>query len=427
MWYVYGAGRSGYFAAKLLKKNRFEVCLIDDGELSIETKNQLEKERISYIQHYHYEKKIPKNLEAVVLSPGISKSSDSVTRFFSQNIRVMSEVELGLKYFSGKVFAVTGTNGKSTAVSMMAALVRSQYQPFVAGNIGVSVCERILNGFTDGFMMLELSSYQLEHLERIKLDGALFYNFSEDHLERHKTMEEYLRCKMRIFSFLKNNTLGILSKSILERFPQVTEFVKECNNIKVLSEQEVLKPLETLQKSFAQTSHVNKVNFAYVYALIKNSFACSLIDYLGRFKEFKNLPYRQEQVGKLNGFAIINDSKATNVASTIAAVKGEEQPFWLWLGGLTKGDDFSILLPYLKSGDKISVFGSSGAKIMKDLYQFKNVEVFNTLRELLDSFLMQKQNLNCKLIFSPGCASFDEFKNFEERGAYFAKRIMEMI
>lgn len=336
----------------------------------------------------------------VFISPGVDPRRPFFKKLSAYEIR---ELDLFSKHFKGRTIAVTGTDGKSTFTSQLGELLKRAMPDkkiFVGGNLGVAMMEALLTEPYD-LAVLEISSFQAERLRETKLDLAVLLNLDTDHLDRYDRVEDYHLAKWQL---LEHAEACLYPSELVPPMP--LRKIKEVN----YSNHESLDVL--LQKTFS-----------YLGCVWGFKIESDFYDNLPR------LPHRMEEWSDQAGRVFIDDSKATTVHAVCYALRQTQPRFEkvrLVLGGRYKGDDFSKLVPLLRASDEIFVCGEAGGLILKHLSEFKGLkESHSTLAEALKAVLPKMRARDC-LLLSPGCSSYDQFKNFEERGRFFISEIKKV-
>lgn len=414
-WVVLGAGASGLGASHLLSRLSEKVLLIEKNLLSDEKKNLLSRRNIDFIENDTGQVVFPHQLKGLVLSPGINLKHPYVLQAKAKNLPIWSEVDLALLHFRGKVISITGTNGKSTTVSMIHTILKNMgFSSILAGNIGTPASEFIAQGIVAQFLVLEISSYQLEHSTRLRSDLAVFTNLSPDHIARHGSFRQYIVDKAKI---IPPTGPVIMGEDVAKKMQEYNIPLRK-NGVKIIQKSRALDYMQQHDCKFAEWH--NQLNGFFAIQSISTLLNLELLSLVEHLDNFIPLPHRCEKIGKINGMSIINDSKATNVASTMIALSNQKNSTLLFLGGQSKGESFAAIKQYSNIVKKVVVFGSSQKIIEDELKDTFEIIPFRSLSEsigMLDSFLPQKSDI----LFSPGCASFDEFNNFEHRGEVFKK------
>ncbi len=420
-WLVLGAGVSGLGAAKLLKKLKYDVTVIDKNSLSLRKRRAFDELNVNVIEG----KETPSDLshyDGLITSPGIATEHPLIKQASNLGLKIKSEIDLALEHFNGQLITVTGTNGKSTIVMMIEHILRSlNVDARVCGNIGISPSLLIAEDQCPKILIMELSSYQLETSKPIAADVAIFSNFSEDHLSRHGSMESYFKAKWKIFSKRKPCSLSLVSEDVCK---EAKGYGIDISGIDfTVIDQSYLVNNAINQSSTSLSTKHNLLNAAFSAAA--TAFVCNKKpqDMVSSLSTYKGLPHRCEEIGYFHEMLIINDSKATNIASTLAALESYEGPLTLVLGGKSKGESFRPLEKFHDKVSQLICFGEAGEGIAKEIgYTFKP-KIYKSLASCLEDFPKFLREENRLLLFSPACASFDEFENFEKRGDFFRQRL----
>ncbi len=385
---IFGYGKTGKSVQNYFIKNKIKYTIWDDNK----------KLNIKKIDKKYYLKKY----DYIILSPGVDIYHHQNKSFFKKHRKnIITDLDIFFldKRKLGYIIGVTGTNGKSSFCNLLNNLIRkNNIRSRVIGNFGNPVLNEKLSG--NEYCILELSSYQLDYSKYIKLDSACILNISVDHLDRHETITKYKKAKLKIFNFLKSSGVGFYQK---KSFPNL----KKIKNIR-------------------NFSNINKL---LIQKIINNkNILMSEIN----LRENK-LPHRYEMFCKINNFNFINDSKSTNFDSTRYALKMTSNSILILGGLLKKGDNF-FLKDFQNKIVKIYLFGNNIDELKKSLKKQKiNYSYFLNLEDLLRYILIKdfKKLLNKKknfnILFSPGAASFDQYKNFEERGKIFKKYVYKFF
>ncbi|MCE0494252.1 UDP-N-acetylmuramoyl-L-alanine--D-glutamate ligase [Vibrio salinus] len=364
--------------------------------------------------------------DLVVVNPGIALATPEIQNVLEQGIPVVGDIELFAWHVTKPVIAITGSNGKSTVTDLTGVLASaSGLRVGVGGNIGVPALE-LLNHSYDLYV-LELSSFQLETTDSLPLKAAAFLNVSEDHMDRYDSMESYRQAKLRIFKCAETAIVnGDDPATAPDSFSgDLVRFSIEKESDFYLSLIDGEEWLTAHQKPIVKTSDLrlvgkhNVANVLTVLALL-DVIHIDLVSILDALKAYRGLTHRCQLVEEKQGVLWINDSKATNVASTEAALSGltYRGTLYLLVGGIGKGADFSPLAPMLsKHRVELCCFGRDGNQFMG---LHPSAHLYETMEEIVE-------NIHTKLVdgdivmLSPACASMDQFKNFMARGDAFAR------
>ncbi len=439
---VLGGGESGTGAAILAKRKGFEVFLSDSGMLKDIYQKMLNDEGIEWEQGQHTEERILSATE-VIKSPGIPEKAPLIKKLRAQGTPVISEIEFAARYTNAKMVCITGTNGKTTTTLLTYHILKNAgLNVGLAGNIGHSFAYQVATENFD-FYVLELSSFMLDDMYEFKADIAILTNITPDHLDRYEyKIENYVDSKFRI---TQNQTAGDyfiyctddeLTQSGLERHKINATMIpfsiqKELNegayltgnniNINILNHTFIM----TIQELALQGKH-------NVYNSMASGIASRLLEIRSEslkqsLSDFKNAEHRLEHVAKIQNVEFINDSKATNVNSAWYALESVNTPIVWIAGGVDKGNDYTILKNLVK--DKVRAIVCLGVDNEKLHEAFSDVvDVLvnaSSAKEAaeLSYHLAQKGDT---VLLSPACASFDLFKNYEDRGEQFKAAVKEL-
>ncbi len=386
---VLGGGESGCGAAVLAQQKGYSVFVSDIGKIKDKYKNVLTQNGIEWEELKHSEDKIFQAIE-VIKSPGIPESIPLILDLKKKGVPIISEIEFASRYTDAKIIAVTGTNGKTTTSLLIGHILKKAgLNVCVAGNVGESFAFKVANDKYD-YYVLELSSYQLDGIDKFKPDIAILLNITPDHLDRYKNdMELYIQSKLRITKNQDKNDYLIycdddqnINKYLKQENTKLVTFsiFKEPDQGACLIEDELSINLNktsfkmNIQQLALQGKHniYNSMAAAIssrILDLSKEVIRDSLID-------FKNVEHRLERVIKVHGIEFINDSKATNVNSTWYALESMTKPT-IWIaGGVDKGNDYSILLSLVKEKVKAIVCLGQQVDSIKNAFSEKGIEIY---------------------------------------------------
>ena len=427
---IAGMGKSGRSAYDFLTNRGYDVSFVSDEILNSKTELlENEKDRLF------------NGLSFIVASPGISLDLPFFREVKNQKIKIIGELELGVINTKGDIIAVTGTNGKTTTVTLINYLLKNHSSKvFLGGNVGIPVTSFCELTEKEDIVVLECSSYQLESVKDFHAHIACILNFSVDHLKRHKTLERYMWCKNKI---VKNQTeddfliLNFDNDLLMKNKPKTRAkiyyfstkkkvvgcYVKRgCIYFNDNEKEENLLSLKKIKLVGEHNLSNVLASCLVVYLQTKNK------NLLNDIENFKGVPHRIEYIEKINGIAFYNDSKATNIDSTLVATRSFKNKINLILGGSDKGYDFEDLFKNLpKNVKNIAVFGETKQKIafFANKYNFKNLYICDSLRSAT-LWCFEKAKANYIVLLSPACASFDQFLNYEERGNVFKNIVKEI-
>ena len=417
---ILGLGISGLAAFEFLRKKNKKVVIFDD---KLKPNLKLKKYWKDYIS-WDWDK-----LNRIIVSPGIKisgKNKHPIVKLAEKHkVELQNEIEL---YFEQKpssiIIGITGTNGKSTLASLISHILsENKVKNIICGNFGNPTC--LVNPSEKMVVIIELSSYQLLSIPSLKLDLGVITNISNDHLDYHGDFDSYLNAKLKLIEAIRVNGYLVLNHQDIFLKNKITEKFKNIDNINILN---------TCGKEIKCNNLLgehNKILFEISY-LISEKIGVKSSSIKSSIFNFVPLPHRMEVIYQSSNIQIVNDSKATNGESAAAALKSYQNIHWI-AGGLEKKDGLGKALKHLQKVEAIYLFGSSKKRFYKQLKETnfkKQVFLFNSLEELM-KYLFTKisniKNKNATILFSPAAASFDEYKNFEERGAMFKEEVFKRV
>ena len=377
-----------------------------------------------------------------IISPGIAQDSELVQKAQSNGIPIVSEIEFASWFTEAPILAITGSNGKTTTAHLLAEMIQTDdLHGVLAGNVGIPftamVLEDLENPDPKRVWVLEISSFQMEFIEHFKPYIAILLNITPDHLNRYPSMKEYIAAKMNMWSrqtaedfIVYNADDNILVEEIAESISRKIAFGLRHHP------EAIFQPNRTkiYTKEHATLIEMDQLALPGKHNLANALAAATAAHLMGvpnktikaTMSQFSGVPHRLEPVAEINGVTYINDSKATNLDAVQVALESFSQPIILLLGGLDKGGDFRSLLPHTHNNLKeVIAFGQAKELILTKLRDAVRSTSVMDLKEALN--LAQ----NCSqpgdvVLLSPGCASFDQFKNFEERGDHFRSLVTVM-
>ena len=416
---IYGLGKSGLSTYSYLKKNNI-ISLYDDR---IITKKNIKD------TYTTYKEIIKKEFDCIIISPGIDINNCKLSRFLKKNHKkIYTDLDIFYsRYAFNQKITITGTNGKSTTAKLLYDILKDQKKDVrLVGNIGNPVLlEKKIK--KDTLFVIEASSYQLEYSKLFKTNISLILNISPDHLERHKTINKYVSAKFKLIKNQSKNDIAILNTKnfYIKRELKQKKFAPSILKIEKYISDRFIKKIDN---HYFDTDG-NKENLTFVLKVskilkLKNNLL------LKSLKNFKGLSFRQEIIHNSKFLKIINDSKATSFSSSEKLLKSLKNIYWI-IGGLPKkGDKF-----LLKKNDckkiKLYIFGKNQKFFINELKNKMEFKSFLNLKSLIAKVFLDIKNENNfikkTILFSPASASFDSFKNFEERGRYFNKLIKNYI
>ena len=412
---IYGIGRSGISALKFLK--RYSNISLCDDDKKIKVSKTISSKIITYSEI------LKSKFDIIILSPGININQCRLKKFLKKNDKIIyTDLDIFYSFYSNKCITITGTNGKSTTCKLLSDVLKKQGLDIkLVGNIGYPILSA-KNIDNKSIFVIEASSYQLEYSKLFSSKYAAILNIAIDHLERHKTLRKYISAKFKLIKNQKKNSIAFVNKydpniiKELKRKNYKSKIVKVNTSISN-------KVLNIFQNNYFLSSS-NKENLSFVLEISK-VFKVKKKILIDVIRKFKGLKYRQQIVFENKNLLIINDSKSTSYASTFEMLKMFDNVYWL-LGGIPKkGDRFSLAKKYYKNIDGY-IFGNNQKKFLLDLENKISFRKFYSLKSAITAVFqdIEKNDFNKKtILFGPAAASFDSFKDFEDRGFYFNKLI----
>jgi UDP-N-acetylmuramoylalanine--D-glutamate ligase len=431
---IIGMGKTGIATARYLGNQGAKVAVTDekqfdqwDGEFK-----QIAGEKWLEVGDYHA--RVLEGADMVVPSPGVPPNSDLLVEAQKRNIPVVSEIELAYWFLKVPVIAVTGTNGKTTTTTLLGEILRrSGKKVFVGGNIGTPLIEYAETSQKDDFIVAEISSFQLQWIKKFRPFIAILLNITCDHINYHGSFAQYRRVKAGIFANQTKTDWAILNAA-----DQQQDGIADATNAQIVkfSSKDVLSQgifikdndMVLIMPGFNEEKYplgiinlpgLHNVENVMAAIMAARLCGCSQKDIIAAVKAFSGLPHRIEFAGERNSIKFYDDSKGTNVGSVLRALETFTQPVILLLGGRDKDGDFESLKPLLKKKTKkVILFGEARNRIASLIGEEIPVLKKAGLREAIQSAYQDAQSGDVVLL-SPGCASFDEFANYKDRGNFF--------
>jgi len=431
---ICGMAKSGQSAARLLAQLGAYVS-VQDMKTEIEwTYNHVEVGLETYLGQNPDD--IVHIFDLIIISPGISVYAPFVQKAEELGIPVWGEAELAYRLCPCPMLAITGTNGKTTVTTLVGEILKLHNSgTVVGGNIGIPLTELVTTLAEENIVVAEISSFQLETIAAFKPTISAVLNMTEDHLDRHRTMENYIAMKSRIFENQNENDICVLNYDI-----EITRTMKPPGHTVFFSTKEILQQGVFLQDGYIIGKigqHEQKIaQIATLKIMPENALAASAIalcagvsaEIIARgLRSFRGVPHRLEHIATLNGVEYYNDSKATNTDAAIKAIEALQGPIILIGGGSDKDTDFTSWVQTF--GEKVTnliVLGETTQKIVDTCKKlgFTRYEITFSLQEAV-ARAKALAKPGHKVLLSPACASFDMFKNFEERGEIFKEAVWQ--
>lgn len=440
---ILGAGESGIGAAILAKQKGYAVFVSDGGSIKDVYKKELEQHQIEFEEGKHSEEKIL-NADEVMKSPGIPEKNEMVKKIRAKGIQVISEIELAYRYKgNSKIIGITGSNGKTTTTSLIYHICKTAgLDCALVGNIGYSFAKQVAED-PKPWYIAEISSFQLDDIITFRPDVAVLTNITEDHLDRYDyKFQNYIDSKFRIIMNQQQGDTFIYCADDEVTMQNINKFSIKSNLLPFTMRNELNKGAYIKDGEVVIATEEEKMQMSvYDFALKGkhnqyNTMAAGLAgSSIGLRKEkirdaiqsFEALEHRMEFVATVRGVDFINDSKATNINSTWYALESMEKPTILILGGVDKGNDYDSIRDLVK--EKVKAIVCMGLDNLKIQNAFKNdvaVIASTSSAEEAVHTAFHLANKGDVVLLSPACASFDLFKNYEDRGKQFKDAVKNL-
>ena len=439
---ILGAGESGTGSAVLAQKHGFDVFVSDKGQIKENYREVLDNYKIKWEEGNHDEKVIL-SADEVIKSPGIPGNAPIISKIREKSIPVISEIEFAGRYANGIKICITGSNGKTTVTNLIYHILKKAGKNAVmTGNVGNSFAMAVAKGSYD-YYVIELSSFQLDGMYEFKADIAILMNITPDHLDRYGyRLQNYIDSKFRITQNQKKSDFLIF----WEGDPIIkAELFKKQYGMTLLPFSDEIKEGMTayIENKELIIDYLNKINLMTIHELALkgrhntyNSMAAAIAGKVLNIRkdvireslaDFQGVEHRLEPVITVCGINFINDSKATNVNSTWYAIECMENDIVWIVGGIDKGNDYSELFPVVRKKVKAIVcLGKDNKKIVEAFNDKVTTIVETTSMEeaVRSSYYLAKKGET--VLLSPACASFDLFKNYEDRGRQFKQAVRNL-
>ncbi len=439
---ILGAGESGTGAAILAKAKGYDVFVSDQGTINDQYKTELDYHGIAYEEGKHSEEKII-NASLVIKSPGIPEKAVIIKKVRAMNISVIDEIEFAFRFLKGKVIAITGTNGKTTTTLLTYHLMKSAgFSVALAGNIGESLARKIAKEDHDWYV-IEISSFQLDGTITFQPHIGILLNITPDHLDRYEyDMQNYINSKFRIVQSMKPEDFFIYYRDDSVVVTELKKRAIESNTLEVSLKNDVRSSIyfdgEKMLFSFEKESFgiaQSETTLKGSHNLINTMSAVSAVYLAGAsfdsikagLKTFKNAPHRLESIASIKDVEFVNDSKATNVDSVLYGLGSYAGPL-IWIaGGIDKGNDYKLIEEQVRKKVRVLICLGKDNEKLKTAFKGVVSEIYETqsVKELAQ-LALKVSKAGDVVLLSPACASFDLFKNYEDRGNQFRKAVLSL-
>ena len=430
---ILGLGKTGVSCANYFNKHNKAYRVFDSRDVSEIDQTTLKKLDRENIFFNNFDKYLFDDIDEIIVSPGFDRSHEIFREISFRKLPCITDIDLFKKYCKKPIISVTGTNGKTTIVSMLEhVLLNTGIKAIACGNNGVPPLD--VNSSNYDYIILELSSYQLEYMHNHQSFISLLANIDHDHFERHKTMEEYLGVKLKIFS---SCDYPIINVSLLN----ITFDVDKTDLIRygLLKNKIIIsnKTVEEISYDYSNIYYKDRVSLKHkgLHNLENIIAICSIVSLLSirlencldSLKSYIHLPHRIEFVKNSNDISWYNDSKSTNSASTKAALNYINSNIILILGGAMKNMDYRSLSDLINQKVRILVFIGENKDYIKNQINVKS-KILDA-KSIDDAVILSRDIAlaNDTILLSPASPSFDMFKNFEDRGEAFKKAVKEYV
>ncbi|MEX1240627.1 MAG: UDP-N-acetylmuramoyl-L-alanine--D-glutamate ligase [Cyclobacteriaceae bacterium] len=438
---ILGAGESGTGAALLAKTKGYDVFVSDSGPIKDKYKAELKSEKIAFEENGHSGEKIM-DARLIIKSPGIPDKTWIMKQAALVNIPVIDEIEFAFRHTDAKLIAVTGTNGKTTTTLLTYHLMKQAgFNVGLAGNVGFSMARQVARQTFDWYV-LEISSYQLDGTDTFKPEIGILLNITPDHLDRYdNTMQNYVNSKFQLIENMtrQENFIYYADDQVIMKEIRTRSVVPHQIPISLQHAERAdvhfdgSKMIFNLREKFgvaqSETTLKGPHNLINTMAAVTAVYlaGASLDSIMEGLKTFVNAPHRLEPVGTIRGVEFINDSKATNVDSVIYALGSYDRPLVWIAGGIDKGNDYNIIKDTVKKKVRALIcLGKDNDKLKKAFGD--TVPVIRETQSVKDLVRMSLElaREGDVVLLSPACASFDLFRNYEDRGDQFRAAVKEL-
>ncbi len=435
---IIGLGKTGIAAVRFLARRGAEIVVTDEKPLSL--LKEAFDELADVLPHFKFRAgglAIGSDIDLVVPSPGVAPLHEILSEAVNRGIPVMSELELACRFLRRPMIAITGTNGKTTTTTLIGEILEEAGKKvFVGGNIG-----RPLIGYVDGkqeeeYVVIEVSSFQLQWISRFRPNIAILLNVTRDHVNYHGTFADYLRVKERIFENQTGEDLAIFNADdpstevLSKKLTSDIQYFSSCRKVRhgMFLDQETLiyrrEPEgteEVYPRAMIRIPGIHNIENVMAAVMASREAGCSREAVIKAVEGFKGIAHRIEFAGEKGGVTFYDDSKATNVGAVMRALETFSRPVILLMGGRDKEGDFeNLATPVSQRVKRLVLFGEARAKIDGLIGGLVKTEQAATLGDAME-LARHHASAGDVVLLSPGCASFDEFTDYKARGDFFKK------
>jgi UDP-N-acetylmuramoylalanine--D-glutamate ligase len=435
---IIGLGKTGIAAVRFLARRGAEIVVTDEKPLSL-LKDAFD-ELADVLPHFKFRAgglAIGSDIDLVVPSPGVAPLHEILSEAVNRGIPVMSELELACRFLRRPMIAITGTNGKTTTTTLIGEILEGAGKKvFVGGNIG-----RPLIGYVDGkqeeeYVVIEVSSFQLQWISRFRPDIAILLNVTRDHVNYHGTFADYLRIKERIFENQTGEDLAILNaddpftEALSKRLTSDIQYFSSFRKVRhgmfldqenLIYRREPEGTEEVYPRAMIRIPGIHNIENVMAAVMASREAGCSREAVIKAVEGFKGIAHRIEFAGEKGGVTFYDDSKATNVGAVMRALETFSRPVILLMGGRDKEGDFeNLATPVRQRVKRLVLFGEARAKIDGLIGGLVKTDQAATLGDAME-LARHHASAGDVVLLSPGCASFDEFTDYKARGDFFKK------
>jgi UDP-N-acetylmuramoylalanine--D-glutamate ligase len=436
---VLGLGVSGIAAIRFLLRQGCQVLGIDSNRCYLETSEEIRHLQLQGVICQHDSDPIVWDcIDRVLVSPGISPKHLIYQTARKMSIEILCEVELALPHFRKPLVAVTGTNGKTTVALLAAHILNAAgIRTKALGNIGTPLCDYLMNPGPEEAFVIELSSFQLETMRTPILDAAVLLNITPDHLDRYDSMEEYAKVKCQLQYLMKDNAPFFIQAQTMKEYGHLLKlknyqtfaagqsFEME-NGIDLWTDQAIVQYREKIEYlmpvRYREMGRHDNENVLAAWVLCR-PFSISNAQFYSALMTFQKPPHRIEFIREVEGVSFYDDSKGTNIDAVIQAVKVMNGPVILIVGGVDKGASYLPWRePFSAKVRQIIAIGAAAPKIYSELHPHFNIKIADSLASAVEVAASVAERGDCVLL-SPGCSSYDMFRNYAHRGEEFQRHV----
>ncbi len=430
---ILGMARSGYEVAKLLSKYQNEITITDGVKQDEFQVEELKKLNIPVIITQNQAELLDESFDVVVKNPGIKYTHPCVQKAGQLNIPVVNELEVAYTFLpkDTKIIGVTGSNGKTTTVTLLYEILKQKFETHLCGNIGCPLSSIVLNVKSGDLLVIEISDHQLCDMYQFKTDVSILTNISDAHTDFHDSHERYVAVKKRIFNHHDEHNYGIINYDNQEAMEVTKDIVTHKIYFSRTAKQDCYledgkiyyahQPFLSIEDICLKGNH----NYENIMATILVAKLFNIEDSIIKniLKNFSGVEHRMEYVTTIQNREFYNDSKSTNNVATITALQSFQKPVHLLLGGLDRNQNFEELYPYMTFVKRVYCFGETKEKIFQ-FCKMKDIacELFNDLKEATKKAYQMSSEQEI-ILLSPACASWDQYTCFEDRGNSFKEVI----